>query len=89
MADLYEASVVREKDGKSYWTRLGTMFPSKTGEGFTLVLNALPLAGTDGQARIILTVPKPKEDKPQGGYSGGGRRSDPDDERIPFTAEYR
>lgn len=87
MIDRFDASVVREKDGKSYWTKIGSMWPNK-GSGFTIVLDALPLANAEGQARIILTVPKPKDnDRSSGGNTGGGRKSDPDSEDIPFRPQ--
>lgn len=89
MADRYEANVVREKDGKSYWTKLGIMFPSKNGDGFTLYLDALPLAGADGQAKIVLTAPKPKDGggNTGGGYSRQATQAPAFDSEIPFAPQ--
>lgn len=87
MADRYEASVVREKDGKSYWTKLGVMFPSKNGDAFTLYLDALPMPGPDGQAKIILSPPKPKDNQQQG--RSGSYRGPGGDDVIPFSPEWR
>ena len=81
-------SVREDKQGKAWFSRIGVAWPSKDGLGYTVMLDAMP-ASTDGQYKIILTVPKPKEDKPQGGYSCGGRRADPDSGDIPFIVEYR
>lgn len=45
------------KEGKEEpWARVGVAFPLKSGEGFTIKLNALPINGT-----IIVKPPKPKE----------------------------
>lgn len=93
MTDRYDALGVREdKNGKAWFTRLGSAFPTRDGLGYTVLLDAIP-APADGQYKIILTVPKPKDEKPQqqsrgqsrGGYSGGGV----DDESIPFSMEWR
>lgn len=47
----------RHKNDKGFWTRIGAMFPHEDGEGFTVVLDALPLDG-----RIVLRAPKAEED---------------------------
>lgn len=62
MADRYDALTVRESNGKSYFTKLGAMFPNKSGDGFTLVLDAVP-ASVDGQYRLLLKVPQPREER--------------------------
>lgn len=36
---------VEGKDGKTRWTRVGVAFPSKTGPGWNLILDAAPLNG--------------------------------------------
>jgi hypothetical protein len=43
----------RGKDKKDFWTRIGRAWPHKTGTGFTLELEALPIDG-----KIILMAPK-------------------------------
>lgn len=60
MAERYDALTARESNGKNYFTRLGAMFPNKSGDGFTLVLDAVP-ASVEGQYRIILKVPQPRD----------------------------
>lgn len=64
MAERYDALTVRESNGKSYFTKLGAMFPNKSGDGFTLVLDAVP-ASNEGQYRILLVTPKDRTDAPQ------------------------
>ena len=60
MSERYDALTVRESNGRSYFTKLGAMFPNKSGDGFTLVLDAVP-ASVDGQYRILLKSPQLRE----------------------------
>lgn len=43
---------------KAWWTRVGRAFPDKSGEGWTVVLDALPLAEPGGQAKLYLKPPR-------------------------------
>lgn len=58
-----------EKSGKTYWTRIGVAFEAKSGEGWDVMLDALPVSG-----KMILRVPKPREDKP---VADKGRATNP------------
>lgn len=42
---------------KSYWTRIGRLFPHKDAKGYDLVLNALPING-----RIVIRQEEPREE---------------------------
>ena len=43
MADRYDLSVpIPGKDGKTFWHRIGTMFPQKNGKGYAIMLNSIP-----------------------------------------------
>lgn len=44
---------------KSFWTRIGRMFPHKDGKGFDLALNALPING-----RIVIRQEEPRTEAP-------------------------
>lgn len=84
MSERYDALTARESNGKSYFTKLGAMFPNKSGEGFTLVLDAVP-ASVDGQYRIILKVPQPRDGqanqpRQQSGGNGGWTGQAPADD---------
>lgn len=83
-----DALTVREdKNGKAWFTKVGSAFPTRDGLGYSVLLDAMP-ASVDGQYKIILTVPKPKDnDRPSGGNTGGGRKSDPDSDGIPFSPQ--
>lgn len=72
MSERYDALTVRESNGKSYFTKLGVMFPNRTGEGFTLLLDAVP-GSIDGQYRVILKRAEARD-----------QRSTRDEESPPF-----
>ncbi|MDP0500864.1 MAG: hypothetical protein Q7P63_12275 [Verrucomicrobiota bacterium JB022] len=52
------ANSVRENSqtGKAHWTEIGVAFPHEDGQGFNLVLNALPM-----ERKIVLRRPKESE----------------------------
>lgn len=55
-----DALAVRESGDKSFFTKIGAAFPNKDGKGFTVLLDAIP-APADGQFKIMLRVPLPKD----------------------------
>ena len=57
--ERYDCLTVREKDGKSYFTRVGVAFPAKNGDGWNVYLDALPVNG-----QLLLRPPKAREDRP-------------------------
>jgi len=50
------AYTVTGDDEKTFWTRIGTAWPHKNGEGFNIELAALPLGG-----RIVMITPKAEQ----------------------------
>jgi len=57
----YNLSTPREsKDGKTYWTKIGSAWPTKDGQGFSIVLDALPLNG-----KLLMSLPKDKSEYDQ------------------------
>jgi len=85
MTQRLDALSVRESNGKSYFTKIGAAFPNKDGKGWSVLLDAVP-ASVDGQYKIMLREPLPKEgDRQQGGQGnrgggfGGGFADDADD----------
>ena len=54
------------RDDKTYWLRVGTAFPLKSGDGFSVVLDAIPTATENGHIRLSLFPPKPRENAPAG-----------------------
>jgi len=85
MTDRYDAVVSRkDKGGKWRSTKIGVAFPSENGR-INVVLSALPLAGSDGQAQITLF---PAEAKAQQSQGSAPRGNDMNDD-IPFAPEFR
>ena len=60
MSTRLDALAVRESNGKSYFTKIGVAFPSRNGNGYSLLLDAMP-APTDGQFKILLMEPKERD----------------------------
>jgi len=84
MTDRFEALAVRKdkKTGKSYFNKIGAAFPNQNG-GYSVVLDCIPCTDMEtGQVRIILSPPKPREDRGGQGPAPGGF-DDPSD-AIPF-----
>lgn len=92
----YDLIVAREgKEGKVYWTKVGSGFPARSGEGFSLLFDALPLPGKDGSVWVQMRIPQERTDSPrpqraaQSVTSGAPPRSMDDDDQIPFAPEWR
>lgn len=62
-------TVVKRGEGQDdFWLAIGAAFPHQSGDGFNVVLQALPIPGPDGQCKIVLRPPKGDEDqKPPAG----------------------
>jgi hypothetical protein len=52
----YAAYVVEGEGDKAFWTKVGAAFVHEDGEGFNLVLTAMPLSG-----RLVIRKPKDTE----------------------------
>jgi hypothetical protein len=82
MSERLDALTVRENNGKSYFTKVGAAFPNRDGKGYTILLDAMP-APTDGQFKIMLREPLPKDgadrDRQHRANLGNGPRADDGD----------
>jgi len=57
----YTAYTVIKREGQDdYWLAIGAAFQHQDGDGFNVVLQALPING-----KIVLRLPKAQEEKPQ------------------------
>lgn len=74
MTERYDALCVREDKGKAYFTRVGVAFKNRNGNGYSVLLDAMP-APTDGQFRILLREPQPRD----GGSRSNQSNGHPDD----------
>ena len=71
MTERFDVMTPRSgRDGKTYWTRIGVMFPNRNG-GFSIQFEALPIPtlSDDGklEVRAVAMVPRERDDQ------GGGR----------------
>jgi hypothetical protein len=56
-------TVIKRGEGQDdYWLPIGAAFPHQSGDGFNVILQALPLPDRDGQCKIVLRPPKEKDD---------------------------
>ena len=75
-------TVVKRGEGQDdFWLAIGAAFPHQSGDGFNVVLQALPIPNGDGQCKIVLRPPKsddaepqPQESTSQNNKSGSRRR---------------
>ena len=68
------------KEGKTYWNRIGTMFPAKDGNGYSIVLDAYPLPDKEGRVSLIARPPKPRD----GASNADTSLSDQLNDDVPF-----
>ena len=62
----YRAYTVIKREGQDdYWLAIGAAFAHQNGEGFNVVLQALPIPDRDGQCKIVLRPPKNDQDDRQ------------------------
>jgi len=78
MAERLDALCVRESNGKSYFTKIGAAFPNRDGKGWSILLDAMP-APTDGQFKIMLREPLPRDNDNRGGGQQRSSSRDLDD----------
>ena len=75
-------TVVKRGEGQDdFWLAIGAAFAHQSGDGFNVVLQALPIPNGDGQCKIVLRPPKaddtdqqPQERTVQNNKSGSRRR---------------
>lgn len=74
MTTRYNLTSPRKRGDKTYWQAVGSAFPSKNGEGFQLIFDALPLPDADG--RVMVLMSPPREDNRDSGMSSRAQASD-------------
>jgi len=90
MADRYDIiSGIKARNGdKTYWTKVGVAFPTKSGNGFTLYLDFIPAGrNDDGKLQLLMAEPKPRDDERPAARPSRGREppaAEPMDDDIPF-----
>ena len=59
-------TIVKREGQDDFWLAIGAAFPHQSGDGFNVILQALPIPGGDGQCKIVLRPPKADDDlRPQ------------------------
>jgi len=66
----------KSKDGKTFWTRIGTAFDGD--KGIQLIFDALPIPDAEGRCVANLFEPRPKEEARQPEPAGIGPQDDYD-----------
>jgi hypothetical protein len=54
-------TVIKREGADDFWLAIGAAFPHQSGDGFNIVLQALPLPDKDGQCKLVLRPPKGDE----------------------------
>jgi hypothetical protein len=58
-------TVIKREGQDDFWLAIGAAFPHQSGDGFNVVLQALPIPNGDGQCKIVLRPPKGDDNEPQ------------------------
>jgi hypothetical protein len=59
----YRAFTVVKREGQDdFWLPIGAAFAHEKGDGFNVILQALPIPSGDGQCKIVLRPPKEEKD---------------------------
>ena len=60
-------TVIKREGQDDFWLPIGAAFAHQNGDGFNVILQALPIPNGDGQCKIVLRPPKDDEPdrKPQ------------------------
>jgi len=86
MAKRYDLVSPRESNGKTYYTKVGVMWPMDRG-GFSLTFEALPIPSLnrDGKLEVRVLAFEPRDgERAGGGGAGRGRDDIDDDASVPF-----
>jgi hypothetical protein len=60
----YRAYTIVKRDGlDDFWLPIGAAFAHQNGKGFNVILQALPIASSDGQCKIVLRPPKSDDEQ--------------------------
>jgi hypothetical protein len=59
-------TVIKREGQDDFWLPIGAAFAHQGGDGFNVILQAMPIPNGDGQCKIVLRTPKGDEaDQPQ------------------------
>ena len=56
-------TVIKREGQDDFWLPIGAAFAHQNGDGFNVILQALPIPNGDGQCKIVLRPPKGDDDQ--------------------------
>lgn len=56
-------TVIKREGQDDFWLPIGAAFKHQSGDGYNVILQALPIPNGDGQCKIVLRPPKEDDDK--------------------------
>ncbi len=76
--------LTKEKDEKSFWTRVGTAYENKD-NSYNLLLDFIPMPDKDtGRVHLHMRLPRAKDEQSK----GQNTQTSPMDENINFSNDY-
>ena len=73
----YRAFTVVKREGQDdFWLPIGAAFPHQSGDGFNVILQALPIPNGDGQCKIVLRPPRDQDEQTTSPQARGSGRRD-------------
>ena len=65
--DFRAFTVIKRGEGQDdFWLPIGAAFAHQSGDGFNVILQALPIPNGDGQCKIVLRPPKADDGRGEG-----------------------
>ena len=68
-------TVIKREGQDDFWLPIGAAFPHQSGDGFNVILQALPIPNGDGQCKIVLRPPKDGDDRGAQGHNDRNNKS--------------
>ena len=56
-------TVIKREGQDDFWLPIGAAFKHQSGDGFNVILQAMPIPNGDGQCKIVLRPPKDDDDR--------------------------
>lgn len=69
-------TVIKREGQDDFWLPIGAAFAHQNGDGFNVMLQALPIPNGDGQCKIVLRPPK-SDDEQQPSQERSARNAKP------------
>jgi hypothetical protein len=67
-------TVIKREGQDDFWLPIGAAFPHQSGDGYNVILQALPIPNGDGQCKIVLRPPRDQDDSASQPARGTPRR---------------